>query len=314
MTDYQNAVAKMINEVLFFFKEMNSKDDDDQTILQKHVAILQGLNTDLEKFKKIQETDIKGIFTEKKNAKKELSINTYKLSGSLRSFATDNGNNLLYQEVDTSKSAINKLADLNLVSYSELVIDKLNKYKEQLVAYAISDKDIEGLTAETANFDELLLKPAKMRKEVKVATANIKALITKMLNLLSESIDNDMLQYQDKQPELYKKYLVIREIDDSQTTALSIKGKVTDAHHPDQPVEYVQVTVKFHPGPELSGNVKSAYTTTTTEKGNFQFKGLPEGACRVKFEKNNYRTLELNSEVHHDKFTKLDVLFAKEEV
>ena len=209
MTDYQNAVAKMINEVLFFFKEMNSKEDDDQTILQKHVAILQGLNTDLEKFKKIQETDIKGIFTEKKNAKKELSINTYKLSGSLRSFATDNGNNLLYQEVDTSKSAINKLADLNLVSYAGLIIDKLNEYKEQLVAYAISDKDIEGLTTETASFDELLLLPAKMRKEVKVATSNIKALITKILNLLAESIDNDMLQYQDKQPELYKKYLVI---------------------------------------------------------------------------------------------------------
>ena len=306
MKDYQNAVAKMIDEVLLFFKEMNIKNAD-QSILQKHVTKLNELNTELDKNKKIQETDIKGIFVEKKKAKKELSINIFKLSGSLRSFATDNGNDLLYKEVNTSKSAINKLADLDLISYANLVIDKLNEYKTELKAYAITDKDIADLTTETADFNELLLKPAKMRKEVKVATANIKKLITKMLNLLSESIDNDMLQYEDKQPELYKKYLVIREIDDSQTTALSIKGTVVDAQT-GKPLQYVKCTVIFRPGEDLADKVKM-----TTAKGNYQFKGLPEGKCTITFEKNYYNTIVVDSEVHSDKFTRVDVKMTKNE-
>ena len=306
MKDYQNAVAKMIDEVLLFFKEMNIKKAD-QSVLQKHVTKLNELNTELDKYKKLQETDIKGIFVEKKKAKKELSINIFKLSGSLRSFATDNGNDLLYKEVNTSKSAINKLADLDLISYANLVIDKLNEYKKELKAYAITDKDIADLTTETADFNELLLKPAKMRKEVKVATANIKALISKMLILLSESIDNDMLQYQDTKPELYKRYLVIREIDDSQTTALSIKGTVVDAQT-GKPLQYVKCTVKFKAGKEWADKVKS-----TTHIGNFQFKGLPEGKCTVTFEKNYYDTLVVDSEVHSDKFTRVDVKMTKNE-
>jgi len=305
MTDYQNVVAKMINEVLLFFKEMKAKKAE-QSILQKHVTKLNELNIELEKYKRIQETDIKGIFIEKKKAKKELSENIYRLTGSLRSFATDNENDLLYKEIDTPKSKLKTLPDLDLVSYSGLVIDKLNEYKKQLVAYSISDKDIADITAETANFDELLLKPAKMRKEVKVATSNIKALITEMLNLLSESIDNDMLQYEDKQPELYKQYLVIREIDDSQTTALSIKGTVTGGDAEVEVLDYVTVTAKFKAGAAYSTKVKS-----TTTKGNYQFKGIPEGKCTLTLTLENYDTVVVETVVRPDKYTRVDVVMKK---
>ena len=303
MKDYQNAVAKMIDEVLLFFKE-NIKTQE-QSILQKHVTKLQELNIELQNFKKIQETDIKGIFVEKKKAKSALAVNLYKFTGSLRSFATDNGNDLLYKEVDTSKSAINKLADLNIVNYAKLVIDNLNKYKTELVAYAISDKDIEDLTSETASFEELLLKPAKMRKEVKVATANIKALISKILKLLSESIDNDMLQYQSTKPEYYKKYLVIREIDDSQTTAFSIKGTVIDSQTK-EPLQHVKVTVKFKAGSELAD-----YHKKTTAKGNFLFKGIPDGKCKLIFTLEFYDTITKEIAVYSDKATRVDVELVK---
>jgi len=304
MKDYQNAVVKMIDEVLLLFREINNKNKD-QSILQKHVTRLLEFNTNLKKFKKIQEADIKGIFIEKTKAKKEISANIYKLTGSLRSFATDNSNDLLYKEVAKSKSVINKLADLNLVSYAEFVINKLNEYKTELVAYAISDKDIAELTSEIAYFNELLLKPAQMRKEVKVATANIKALITKMLNLLSESIDNDMLQYVDTKPELYKKYRVIREIDDSQTTALSIKGTVVDADGK-KPLPHVKVTAKFKAGSELADKVK-----TTSHIGNFQFKGIPDGKCTVIFELEFYDKLVKQIAVYSNRATELDVVMEK---
>jgi len=224
----------------------------------------------------------------------------------LRSFATDNKNDLLYKEIKKSKSDIKRLADLDVVSYATLVIDKITENQEALTNYGITAEELANLTTKTAEFKELLLLPAQMRKEAKVATQNIKTIISKILTLLRESIDNDMLQYADDKPELYKQYEVLREIDDSQTTALSIKGTVTGGDAEVEVLQYVKVTVKFKAGSELSDKVKK-----TTAKGNYQFKGLPEGKCTITFEKNYYQTVTIESEVHNDKYTRVDVKMRK---
>ena len=49
----------------------------------------------------------------------------------------------------------------------------------------------------------------------------------------------------------------------------------------------------------------------TTKKGNYQFKGLPEGKCTVTFEKNYYDTVTVDSEVHTGKFTRLNIKMKK---
>ena len=71
-------------------------------------------------------------------------------------------------------------------------------------------------------------------------------------------------------------------------------------------MEYVKVTVKFKAGAELADTVKM-----TTAKGNYQFKGLPDGKCTVTFEKNYYQTITVDSEVHTGKFTRLNVKMKK---
>jgi hypothetical protein len=259
----------------------------------------------------LQEADIKGAFKRKKEEKNELAIENFRLTGSVRSFATDTNNDLLYKEINTSKAAMIRLSDENLLSYTQVIINKMTEYKTNLKPYSITDKDIVELTAMHKQFRELLLLPAQLRKGVKVATANIKEIITEILTLLRESIDNDMLQYQDTMPELYKKYAVLREIDDSKTTALSIIGTVHDADSDcdgveDECLQHVRATVKFK-----AGHAWKEMHATTSAKGNYQFKGLPEGKCKVIFKKNYYDTLVINSEVHQGKATKLDVVMTK---
>jgi len=311
MKDYQKAVEKMIDEVLLFFKENDGKLKADKSILQKHVDVLAELDKELATNKTLQEADITGIAVEKKKAKAELSENIYQITGALRSFATDNNNDLLYEEIDESKSGINKKADEDVVSYCNLVIDKLTEYQKALEPYGIKAEDLVNLTKENRAFEDLLLMPAKMRKGVKVATANIKTIISKSLKVLSESIDNDMLQYQDSKPDLYKEYVVLREIDDNQITPLSIIGTVNDTDddcdgREDCSLQHVRATVKFR-----AGKAWKEMHTVTSAKGNYQFKGIPDGKCTVTFELEYYDTLIKEIAVYSDKATKLDVEIKK---
>ena len=311
MNDYQVAVEKMIDGTIAFYHENLDKLKAGESILSTHFGQLEEQDTELKKFKKIQQADITGISVEKKNAKSELSEDIYQATGALRSYARDNNNDLLYEEIDESKSGINKKSDENVVSYCRFSIDKLNEYIEELKPYGTTAEELVNLTKQCTAFAELLLKPARMRKEVKAATDSIKIIISKSLLILSDSIDNDMLRYQDSEPELYKEYTIIREIDDSKTMHLALHGHVGDADSDcdgteDCSLEYVKVTVKFKAGTALADNDR-----TTSKKGNYQFDKLPEGMCTVTFEKNYYDTLVVDSEIHKNKATKLDVKMKK---
>lgn len=304
MKDYQNAVLKMIDEIIKFFDD--NPDLLKNPVVKKHYDALKALYKDLSANKVIQETDIKGLFTRKKEVKDELAIDNYRLTGSVRSFATDNDNDLLYKEIDTSTSVMKNMADEDLLSYTQLIIDKITENQKELEPYGITAEDLVNLTAMHKLFHELLLLPAEKRKEVKVATGNIKEIITNILTLLRESIDNDMLQYQDDMPNLYKKYEVLREIDDSQTTALSFKGTVVDAHEPSHVLQYAKVTAKFR-----AGKAWKEMHAVSTELGNYQFKGIPEGECTLTFTLEKYDTLIVESVARPDKLTRVDVKMKK---
>ena len=305
MKDYQNAVLKMIDEIIKFFDD-NPELEKNNAILKIHVDALRALKKDLLANKMIQEADIRGLVTRKTEIKVELAKDNFRLSGSMRSFATDNNNDLLYQEINSSKSDMKRLSDENMYSFTLFVIDKLTEYQEDLKTYGITADDIVNLTAKNKLFHELLLLPAQKRKEVKVSTVNIKQIITKILTLLRESIDNDMLQYQAKEPELYKKYEVLREIDDSQTTALSFKGLLVDAHEPSHTLQYVKVIAKFK-----AGGAFKEMQSVSSELGNYQFKGIPEGKCTLTFSLEYYDSLVVEAVARSGKLTQLDVELKK---
>jgi hypothetical protein len=111
-----------------------------------------------------------------------------------------------------------------------------------------------------------------------------------------------MMFYEDTDEALYSEYLKRREIHDADTTAMSIRGKVTGGEAELEVLDYVQVTVKTS---------KSEFVTNTSSKGNYQFKGLPEGKCKVVFKKNYYQTVVVDSEVHHGKVTRVDLVMTK---
>ena len=304
MTDYQNSELKMFLEVENFFKT-NSDLTTANAVLKKHVDKLNSLIADLEKNKQKQETNTTGFAKEKKDAKIKFAETIYSYSAAIRSYATDTNNQPVYNKFKISESRIVRLVDVDIVNYAKNEADYIKDNVKDLKPYGITADDLTNLKTQIENYEALLLKPAQQRKEKSVATKNIKKIISQTNKLLSISIDNDMVQYRETQANLYSQYLKLREIDDSATTALSIKGKVTDADT-GEPLKYGRVIYKFKAGADYAESVKS-----TTAQGNYQFKGLPEGKCTVTFEKNYYQTLVIDSEVHHDEFTRLDVQLKK---
>jgi len=306
MKDYQDAQFKMFLEVSNFF-DINPNLTKENVIIKKHDDKLKTFIEELKANIKKQEIDTSGYASQKKKAKSELSKLIFNLTASLRSFATDTNNDPLFKEFDVSQTDIKRMKDVELVNYANTVQTGLKQNEKGLKPYGITAEDLVNLSNETTDFEKLLLQPAEQRKQKTVATANIKKLISETLKLLKNSLDNDMVQFEDEQADLYAKYLELRKIDDNKTTSLSIKGTVTDTDT-GEVLEYVKVTVKFKAGAELSDKVKSS-----THIGNFQFKNLPEGKCTVTFEKNYYQTITVDSEVHTGRFTRLDIKMKKSE-
>jgi len=306
MYDYQNAVQKMLIEILKFFKD-NPDLIKDNPVLKKHYEDLQSLYNYLIKTKKIQETDFKGITKDKNKAKAAIAKENFTLTGAVRSFATDNKNKELFDKFNSSTSDIKYSKDVDVVSYSQLVSDCLNKLKDELKPYGVSENDTKALEANTIAFNDLLALPAEMRKEVKIATEKIKETITEILTLLSESIDNDMLQYQKSHVEAYDKYHRLREIDDSQTTHIPLYGNVTD-EETGKPLQYVKVEIKFRPAKELASTVR-----TTTAKGYYRFEDLEPNSYTIKFSLENYDTLKIDFTLHEGETKRLNVEIRKTE-
>ena len=311
MTDYQDVVVKMFQEIVRFFDE-NPDLEKGNAILKKHVDKLRALVKEIAIYVSKQQIDTTGYTENKKKAKEVLASLIYNLTASVCSFATDTDKNELYNEYKLSNYAVGRLKDADFVHYSNTLQGTLNEYKKELEPYNVTADELVNLTKQTEAYSDILLVPTEQRKEKTVATDKIKKLIKETLNLLHRSIDFDMVHYKDSQADLYEIYEKLRAIDDNKTMHMSLMGEVLDADSDCDgkedgcALEFVKVTVKFKAGSELADSVKS-----TTKKGNYQFDKLPEGICTVTFEKNYYDTLVVDSEIHKNNLTRLDVKMKK---
>ncbi len=305
MKDYQKAEVKMMQAVVDFF-DNNPELEEKNPILKTHVNPLR------EKLKEIAENEKKqnyvntGYTKNKKLAKEELAHLDVNITSSICSFANDTGKNELYDEFNVSISKVKIMSDADIVSYSNTIVEQATEYAKELKPYNVTADELVNLTAQCKAYSKILLIPAEERKIKSVAVANIKKLIPEGLKILSRSVDFDMVHYKDTQPDLYHTYENMREIDDSATHALSIIGTVIGHETDIEVLSHVRVGVKFRAGTALK-----EMKTVTSAKGNYQFKGIPDGKCKLTFELEYYDTVVKEIAVYSDKATKLDVEMTK---
>ncbi len=311
MTDYQKAEVKMMQEVVRFFDE-NPQLEKDNAVLKTHVEKLREYLTSIGKYAVKQNIDTTGYAENKKVEKQKLADSLFNVSASICSYANDNGKNELYNEFDVPISKVSRMSDADIVNYANTVLVEADKYKKELEPYNLTADELVNLTKQKEAYSQILLMPAEQRKEKAVATDKIKTLIAEALQFIKRSVDFDMVHYKDTDADLYQTYENMREIDDSKTTALSIHGTVTDADSDCDGTEdgctlqHVKVIAKFKPG-----KAWKEVRAVSSEKGNYQFKGIPDGKCTVTFELEYFDTVVKEIAVYSDKASKLDVQMKK---
>lgn len=304
MLDYQAAVIKMMQEVESFL-DKNSKLYKDKPVIKSHVVKYKQYLAELLEETVKQSINIKGVFQNKRNAKDKLSNLLFVLTAALRSYASDIKSEGLYNEIDEPESILKRKQDLKLIAYADIAIELLEKYKKELKDYNISKDEIELLKSKTAEYSNLLLLPALRRKEKALATSNVKKYITKILNYLRQTIDNDMLTLSLENKDLHQLYLAMREIDDSRTIHLSLLGKIKDKNTKAE-LEHVKVEIIAEDGSQIKDNIK-----LTTAKGNYRYKKLKPGTYTIKFSLHGYQAIEKEIEIYKGQTKRVNVEMEK---
>jgi len=304
MNDIQQSQEKMFLELINFF-ENESEILNNNRILKNHFNKLKQLQAELSKYTLIQFQNYKGYASEKQKTKQILSEKVFSLSSILRSYAVDANDNAIYYQFRLPPSALKKLRDIDIVNYSSQLSKALTDYAKKLKPYKLTNNDITELNNLIAKYSDELLIPTEKRKTRVIATEKIKSLITEILQLIKLSLDNDMVYYKEKLPNLYDRYKIHREIYNHKTVHISLKGEITTAYKPTKPLQWVKVVVKF-------ANNKT-FTKTSTSKGNFMFKKLPKGKCSVSFSLPYHNTITQNTVIEKNNLVKLNVQLEKSE-
>ena len=305
MTNRQDAVVSMYQEVDSFLIKNSEKLAKD-AILKTHAEKFHIIVVDIARYMTAQEFDSKGFAAKKKKAKYALSNLMFNQTSSFCSFAIDTDNQPVLIEFELSLSVLKRLSDADFVNYSNRLQISLGEYIKELAPYHIIADDLENLSKQSQAYSDLLHVPDEVIKDKSIATDKLKGLITNGHNLLDDSIDRDMNYYKDKDEPFYLAYQKRREINDADTHALSVIGLVVDAHEPAHVLQHAKVTAQFKAGAAF----KEMHTTTSA-KGNYQFKGIPDGKCTLTFTLEFYDTLIKKIAVYSNKATNLDVEMTK---
>ena len=307
MTRKQEAYNSMAYKVIEVMTRHNGVWKDNKaisTVIEK----IKGLLAELEKVNTNQKITSAGATKKKSQIRKELDKLTNVFLGSFRSYARSINDVQLYEKFDLSLTEIKEVKDTEVIGESQAVAEFATSHLKDLKDFGTSQQAIDNYKLIATDFRNVLAVPQSIIAERKTLTQKLKDLFKKLDEHLTEDLDNYMMQFITKNPDFYSDYENSRIIYDNVTISKSLMGTITDAHEPAHVLQYVKVSVKFKAGAELADKVKS-----TTAKGNFQFKALPEGVCTVTFEKNKYEPQSFEIEIHKNKMTRLNVQLKKKE-
>jgi predicted transcriptional regulator len=303
MTGHQEAYFSMANKTNGEMQK-NISIWGANKIITATMAFIVGLFKSIEENLAIQNKTSIGLSKMKQKFRDKLNITTDVFLGIFRSYAKTIGDEDLYENSNLSMSDIKAILDNKIMTKVNTVKNYATKHLDDLKDYGMEQKMIEAYGKEADGYIEYNTTPQELVAEKKRATAQLKKLFKQLDEQLTEHLDNHMMQYKTKEPKFYEIYENARIIFDAPTISRSMMGKVL-GEETGEPIENVLVTVVCENG--------KTFTYKTTEKGNFQFKKLPEGKCKVTFEYPYYDTLTVNSAIFDNAMTRLNVAIRKTE-
>ena len=297
---YLSMAEKTVGEMN---KHRNTRNDN--TIIDITLAKIEGIMTDIGVASARQNRKTSGFTKQKKEYRKMLNTQSDVILGIVRSYAVTVNNKNVYDNANLSLSDIRRIRDSEILIKVGTITKFVSNNMDELAPYGMTDKIMLSYNAAAVGYKEFLTKPQELMAERKTATKNLVKLFDDLEMEFNNNLDNHMMQYKLSEPQFYSDYINARTIYDESTISKSLMGTVTD-QLTGKPLQYVKVIVKFKVGTDLADKVK-----TTSAKGNYQFKSLPPGVCKVVFKLPFYTSNAEDCVIHPNALTRLNSALQK---
>ena len=267
----------------------------------------------IQSFSQLQRTSRKGVADNKKLLKNNLIVLTGDYFRKLTAYAKFTNNATLAQEVKMSEGKLKQLADTAVRDYGQIAYDKAQPIVGSLAPYGITAATQTALLNAITAYNAALGKPGVSRTEGGQTTKQLKALFKTAETALS-NMDAAVEIVRLTQPNFYSAYQKARKVITNGTSALSVKGLVTDATN-GEPLKGVTVSFMLDGGvaraKSASSNAKADFVKKTADKGGFNVKGLPAGIYNVSVKKVGYAEKMTTVAVSDGEMTELNIQLSK---
>lgn len=253
----------------------------------------------------IQLVDIKTITKVKEQMHLAFADKTDIILSNIRSYADWAKNEELFGQAKYSQTELITMSDDELYSLSDNVISICKKYPNELKPFDIDEKTVEDYGKEAKAYLNYCDKPRRAIVARSQATQRLSELFPVFSHFLSHTMDTNVIRYRVKDLKFYTEYFNTRIIVDAPVRKNSVLGNITE-ENTHLLLKNVLVKFVFVPPPENPAAPVTEYTTTTTDKGNFRFKSLPQGEYTVTFSLFGHDTLTKQVYVYANQQLKLN--------
>lgn len=238
-----------------------------------------GFNTQIIPAVGAQETPRTGFATDKRTSKTQLCNATLIISKPMRAFATDTGDNALFDEVDYAFTELNRLRDDQIAPRCQIIHDRALANLPALGDYGITAEKLAVLQNEITGYTAQVPKPRSARADRSVQTANLAELFReskKALKQMDDLIDNFATDHAD----FVRIYKDLRKVDKPSSTTTQLKGKVTNKSD-GTAIKDATITI-----------VEATKTANSNSLGNYSIKPAPIGKFTIRVTKAGFTDFE----------------------
>lgn len=160
----------------------------------------------------------KGTTLDKLAAKQQLAVNCEVVSNLIHSYASQQEDNNLAQQMNYPLSVLEKMRDSVLVETADNIIAAATDNLPNMADFGLTNTTISNLTTKRNTFNTHYTKPRLAIVNRKTQTDQFNKLYKKVDNILKNRLDNLLSQFSITNPNFYKDYLNARIIINTQSS------------------------------------------------------------------------------------------------
>ena len=159
--------------------------------------------TNIRLFQQIQSVNIKGIRQNKQNKQEFMALLSFKISNALQMYASDMGNDELYQSANITMAMLLRDSGSAAVADADTIKVLATENRNALAAYGVTDDNIELFAVSIAEFQNSISAPKRAINNKKRATRELKKLCKDCRKLINTTIKKGTANFKEPNPDFF---------------------------------------------------------------------------------------------------------------